>query len=177
MASTTRTTAVELSSRNNITSTDPQESSSVIEDDTTDILAASRLADSTVPEGGYGWVVIFACSVITFWFVGTTYAWVCDLLRYLSITNRPQPTGNLASRLRRRESRLNVNTFLRRVSNSRLHRRPRNRQRQAHPMARCPKDSPTGNLPPRNRRTLRVIHDQKHCRPFRHRRRHHGRWC
>lgn len=36
-----------------------------------DILAASRLADSTVPDGGMGWVVIAACGVVTFWFVGT----------------------------------------------------------------------------------------------------------
>jgi hypothetical protein len=35
------------------------------------ILAASRLADSTVPDGGMGWVVIAACGVVTFWFVGT----------------------------------------------------------------------------------------------------------
>ena len=39
------------------------------------IIAASRLADAEVPDGGYGWVVIFACSVLTFWFVGTTYSW------------------------------------------------------------------------------------------------------
>lgn len=39
------------------------------------IIAASRLADSQVPDGGYGWVVIFACSTLTFWFVGTTYSW------------------------------------------------------------------------------------------------------
>jgi hypothetical protein len=39
------------------------------------IIAASRLADSQVPEGGYGWVVIGACSVLTFWFVGTSYSW------------------------------------------------------------------------------------------------------
>jgi hypothetical protein len=74
MASSTRTTEVELSVRGNGISSDHQERTSVIEDDTTDILAASRLADSAVPEGGYGWVVIFACSVVTFWFVGTTYS-------------------------------------------------------------------------------------------------------
>lgn len=38
-------------------------------------MQASLLVDSQVPEGGYGWVVIFACAVITFWFVGTTYCW------------------------------------------------------------------------------------------------------
>jgi hypothetical protein len=39
------------------------------------IIAASRLADSQVPDGGYGWVVIGACSVLAFWFIGTTYSW------------------------------------------------------------------------------------------------------
>lgn len=32
-----------------------------------EILESSRLADSTVPDGGYGWVVITGCSIITFW--------------------------------------------------------------------------------------------------------------
>ncbi|KAJ9640196.1 uncharacterized protein PV06_10720 [Exophiala oligosperma] len=32
-------------------------------------------ATTAVPEGGYGWVVIFACSVITFWFSGLTGSW------------------------------------------------------------------------------------------------------
>jgi hypothetical protein len=39
------------------------------------IIAESRLADSQVPDGGYGWVVIGACSMLTFWFVGTSYSW------------------------------------------------------------------------------------------------------
>lgn len=39
------------------------------------VLEASRLADSTVPDGGYAWVVIGACAVLTWWFVGTTYCW------------------------------------------------------------------------------------------------------
>jgi len=39
------------------------------------IVEASRLADASVPEGGYGWVVVAACSLVTFWFVGTTYSW------------------------------------------------------------------------------------------------------
>jgi MFS family permease len=39
------------------------------------IIAQSLLADSEIPEGGYGWVVVGACSVLTWWFVGTTYCW------------------------------------------------------------------------------------------------------
>lgn len=39
------------------------------------VIAESRIADAQVPEGGYGWTVIFACSVLCFWFVGTPYSW------------------------------------------------------------------------------------------------------
>jgi hypothetical protein len=39
------------------------------------ILEASRLADSSVPDGGYGWVVIIAAAVVTWWFGGTSYSW------------------------------------------------------------------------------------------------------
>ncbi|RFU32981.1 hypothetical protein B7463_g3312, partial [Scytalidium lignicola] len=39
------------------------------------IVQASRLLDSQVPDGGYGWIVLFALSIIAFWFVGTTYCW------------------------------------------------------------------------------------------------------
>jgi len=39
------------------------------------VLEASRLADSTVPDGGYGWVVVASCFVVSWWFVGTSYSW------------------------------------------------------------------------------------------------------
>ena len=39
------------------------------------ILQASQLADSTAPEGEYGWVIIAACCSISFWIVGTVYSW------------------------------------------------------------------------------------------------------
>lgn len=32
-----------------------------------DVLEASRLADSEVPDGGYGWVVITGCAVLAWW--------------------------------------------------------------------------------------------------------------
>jgi hypothetical protein len=31
--------------------------------------------EAEVPDGGYGWIVITACAIITWWFVGTTYSW------------------------------------------------------------------------------------------------------
>lgn len=43
----------------NLTSRHEQPSSSE------DVLEASRLADSTVPDGGYGWAVIAGCAVMT----------------------------------------------------------------------------------------------------------------
>jgi hypothetical protein len=39
------------------------------------IIRTSLLADAEAPDGGYGWVVVAACSVLTFWFVGTSYSW------------------------------------------------------------------------------------------------------
>ena len=42
---------------------------------TDEILKASRLADSTVPDGGYGWVIVGSGAVMLWWALGTTYAW------------------------------------------------------------------------------------------------------
>ena len=39
------------------------------------VVQDSLLADSSAPDGGYGWAVIFGCSVLSFWFGGTTYSW------------------------------------------------------------------------------------------------------
>jgi hypothetical protein len=39
------------------------------------VIAQSQLADATVPDGGYGWVIVTCCAIITWWFVGTTYCW------------------------------------------------------------------------------------------------------
>lgn len=39
------------------------------------IIEASRIADSGVPEGGYGWVVIAGCATLTWWYLGMSYSW------------------------------------------------------------------------------------------------------
>lgn len=39
------------------------------------IVEASRIADATVPEGGYGWVVIAGCATLTWWYLGMSYSW------------------------------------------------------------------------------------------------------
>ncbi|KAJ6437430.1 putative AC transposase [Purpureocillium lavendulum] len=40
-----------------------------------DALLASEQVDSTVPDGGYGWVIVASGAAILWWSVGTTYAW------------------------------------------------------------------------------------------------------
>jgi hypothetical protein len=65
MSSSTAHSEIELSSTSQRPSAESRERTTVVEDDTTDILAASREADSAAPEGGYGWTVLFSCSVIT----------------------------------------------------------------------------------------------------------------
>ncbi|PKK55194.1 hypothetical protein CI102_40 [Trichoderma harzianum] len=79
---TSTTTAVELvelpiqnnaSGHNRFHNNAPADESQTSSSD--DVLEASRLADSVVPDGGYGWVVVGACAVIAWWFVGMGYSW------------------------------------------------------------------------------------------------------
>jgi hypothetical protein len=43
--------------------------------DTDNIVTASLAADATVPDGGYGLVIVAACSMLIFWASGTQYCW------------------------------------------------------------------------------------------------------
>ncbi|KAJ0422201.1 major facilitator superfamily domain-containing protein [Aspergillus carlsbadensis] len=69
------TTSVELTSRNGAEERlhRAERPSPILEDD--QIMQESLVADSQVPDGGYGWVVISACAIITWWFIGTSYSW------------------------------------------------------------------------------------------------------
>lgn len=40
-----------------------------------DALQASHDVDSTVPDGGYGWVIVASGAILLWWSVGSTYSW------------------------------------------------------------------------------------------------------
>ncbi|KAL3496519.1 major facilitator superfamily domain-containing protein [Aspergillus germanicus] len=69
------TTSVELTSRNGAEERlhRAERPSPIVEDD--QVMQESLVADSQVPDGGYGWVVISACAIVTWWFIGTSYSW------------------------------------------------------------------------------------------------------
>lgn len=73
--STATTTSIglqQISSPDNLT---PRTSQTNNDDEIHDAAAATLLADSAAPEGGYGWIIVAAASVINFWTTGTTYSW------------------------------------------------------------------------------------------------------
>lgn len=58
------------------------------------IMHASLLADSEVPDGGYGWVVVFSGAVITWWFVGASYTW--GVMQAALVEQKKYPPATLA---------------------------------------------------------------------------------
>ncbi|KKY26227.1 putative monocarboxylate transporter [Diplodia seriata] len=43
--------------------------------DPDNVVEASRIADANVPDGGYGWVIVAAGALLSWWFIGTSYCW------------------------------------------------------------------------------------------------------
>lgn len=66
MMTSTRTispSSIEL--RSSVRVDEPERQTSTASTDTDNIVQASRLADGAVPDGGYGWIVVTACSLLT----------------------------------------------------------------------------------------------------------------
>lgn len=73
---TSTTTAIELEGgRLTALQREPIEAPKSDNESVDPVLEASRLADSDVPEGGYGWVVVASCAILSWWTIGTSYAW------------------------------------------------------------------------------------------------------
>lgn len=75
MATTTTTDSAELETRADPHADVQSEISNPHAVDSENVSTTSRLADSTVPDGGYGWVVVLGCAILTFLFYGTTSSW------------------------------------------------------------------------------------------------------
>ncbi|KAK5637063.1 hypothetical protein RRF57_012775 [Xylaria bambusicola] len=74
--STSTTTALELGPLATVLQREPIEALKSDSSSTVDpVLEASRLADSDVPDGGYGWVVVASCALLSWWTIGTSYSW------------------------------------------------------------------------------------------------------
>ncbi|KAI0428553.1 major facilitator superfamily transporter [Xylaria sp. FL1042] len=71
---TSTTTAIELAPRT-LLQREPIEAPKSDSESVDPVLEASRLADSDVPDGGYGWVVVASCAVLSWWTIGTSYSW------------------------------------------------------------------------------------------------------
>jgi hypothetical protein len=75
MVDLSRQPSIELSVQGQDGSSNHISNEDSIPSDADNIIQASLLADNAVPDGGYGWVVIIGCGVLTWWFVGTSYSW------------------------------------------------------------------------------------------------------
>ncbi|KAI0416961.1 major facilitator superfamily domain-containing protein [Xylaria grammica] len=73
---TSTTTAIELGDRlQTVLQREPIEAPKSDHESADPVLEASRLADSDVPDGGYGWVVVASCAILSWWTIGTSYSW------------------------------------------------------------------------------------------------------
>jgi hypothetical protein len=73
---TSTTTAIELGDRN-LTTVQREHFGALRRGNESEdpVLEASRLADSDVPDGGYGWVVVSSCAILSWWTIGISYSW------------------------------------------------------------------------------------------------------
>jgi hypothetical protein len=81
-ATVTRTSiellAVQSAADHDVHARDSTWESSTLPADPDNVIEASRIADAAVPDGGYGWWIVAACSTLCFWFVGTTQVFSRD---------------------------------------------------------------------------------------------------
>jgi hypothetical protein len=76
MATSTITAEIQLQPLRRIRQADStNRSNAVTTNDSPNIIQESLIADSQVPEGGYGWWVVFACAFLNFWGIGICYGW------------------------------------------------------------------------------------------------------
>ncbi|KAL2206373.1 MFS general substrate transporter [Sarocladium strictum] len=73
----TATTTIALEDRSSVPASSARTSRDIDDASSHDevTLTNSRVVESTVPDGGYGWVIVASCATLTWWAVGSTYAW------------------------------------------------------------------------------------------------------
>lgn len=88
------TTAVDLQTLGQNTERHRNPNSSAPELEADEVMRQSLIADSQVPEGGYGWILICACAVVTWWFVGASYTW--GVMQAALVENKGYSSSTLA---------------------------------------------------------------------------------
>jgi|SRR5687767_1574349 hypothetical protein len=76
-ATTTSTASIELEDQSSAPASSARTSHDNDQLSTHDTvtLTNSNVVESTIPDGGYGWVIVASCATLTWWSVGSTYAW------------------------------------------------------------------------------------------------------
>ncbi|BCS19547.1 uncharacterized protein APUU_12375A [Aspergillus puulaauensis] len=88
------TTAVDLQTLGQNIERHRNPNSSAPELEADEVMRQSLIADSQVPEGGYGWILICACAVVTWWFVGASYTW--GVMQAALVENKGYSSSTLA---------------------------------------------------------------------------------